>query len=521
MSRIAFGSCNNQDLSNNLWRVIESRKPTAFVWGGDAIYADKHTSIDWTTFPPSSRVECATPDRLRTLYKFQRSVPGYKQLVESNITVFGTFDDHDFGCNNGDSTFKYRHESGIAFVDFIGESAQSPIRMRAQEGLGVYGVKMFDFARPTGSQALSDWEACIDPDICTEEVSSRTLERLSNKTVAVFVLDVRTNKSPWKTGSAAFSPDYEGDFLGDRQWQWLEIALGRTKAAVNVIVNGLQVHANRFSNANVAESWDKFPLSRDRLYRTILQQNVRTPILISGDVHMTQLMRKDCFKPCSHEYPHPLLELTTSGMTHSWGSLPNPPLFDRKSSGRSILNGFGHFLGSTLMRFMHKLCPWTELLESRSEDVLKGSYENGGAEGSKQGLQYSLQKNFGELEFDWEQNRVSVRSIGENGQPLLSARLSFDQLSGVDPIQTVTPAAFESFDTGNTPARCDWVCVNNRGVASPKEYLNGQVQSILFTGLVAVSPVLLFAAVVWILRRQIAKERDIRQPLDCGIGLSR
>jgi hypothetical protein len=38
-SRIAFGSCNDQDHQNNLWPIIESRRPAAFVWGGDAIYA--------------------------------------------------------------------------------------------------------------------------------------------------------------------------------------------------------------------------------------------------------------------------------------------------------------------------------------------------------------------------------------------------------------------------------------------------------------------------------------------------
>jgi alkaline phosphatase D len=37
--RIAFGSCNDQDHQNNLWPIIESRRPAAFVWGGDAIYA--------------------------------------------------------------------------------------------------------------------------------------------------------------------------------------------------------------------------------------------------------------------------------------------------------------------------------------------------------------------------------------------------------------------------------------------------------------------------------------------------
>jgi hypothetical protein len=37
--RIHFASCNDQDLENKLWPVIESRNPTAFVWAGDSIYA--------------------------------------------------------------------------------------------------------------------------------------------------------------------------------------------------------------------------------------------------------------------------------------------------------------------------------------------------------------------------------------------------------------------------------------------------------------------------------------------------
>jgi len=37
-SRIAFGSCNNQDQVNRLWPLIEERQPEAFIWGGDAVY---------------------------------------------------------------------------------------------------------------------------------------------------------------------------------------------------------------------------------------------------------------------------------------------------------------------------------------------------------------------------------------------------------------------------------------------------------------------------------------------------
>ena len=40
-SCIAYGSCNNQNLANPLWNIIQSRNPSAFVLGGDATYAGK------------------------------------------------------------------------------------------------------------------------------------------------------------------------------------------------------------------------------------------------------------------------------------------------------------------------------------------------------------------------------------------------------------------------------------------------------------------------------------------------
>ncbi|GKY98189.1 hypothetical protein MPSEU_000776700 [Mayamaea pseudoterrestris] len=506
MNRIAFGSCNNQDLTNKLWPVITSRSPTAFIWGGDAIYADEHKPIDWSTYPPKSTTTCASPQRIRSLYRFQKSVPGYKRLLETNITVFGTFDDHDFGCNNGDSTYKYRHESGLAFVDFLGEPAQSPMRRRTQEGLGVYGVKLFDFDRPVGYQEIPDEEACLDPDACP--MNAPYMPAYSNKTVAIFVLDVRTNKSPWKKGSAAFRSDFEGDFLGEEQWQWFEKAISRSQATVNVVVNGLQVHASRFPNAHIAESWDKFPRSRSRLFDAILQENVQSPILISGDVHMSQLMRKDCVKVDSNDAPRPLLELTTSGMTHSWGSMTSPPLFAATQSA-SMVARFEHFAAKTLMSTMHATCPWTELLESQTEDVAKGLFVNGGAEASKQGLQFSLEKNFGELEFDWDQQSVSIRSIGEDGKSLLSARLSLAQLSGKE---TIYGASVDSSDFHlakesllHALPNSEWVCVNYRGAASPVDHMIGQTQSAALTATIVASRALLLGAMMFLLCRRYFK----------------
>ena len=91
-SRIAFGSCNEQDQQNDFWPIIANRKPAAFIWGGDAIYADVEGDIDWTSFPPQTTHTCATPDRLQALYQQQQNNPGYRNLLEQNVTIFGTFD---------------------------------------------------------------------------------------------------------------------------------------------------------------------------------------------------------------------------------------------------------------------------------------------------------------------------------------------------------------------------------------------------------------------------------------------
>ena len=200
-SRLIFGSCNSQlHKEQPLWQVIESRNATAFIWGGDAVYAD-----DRRRPPPgsSSDVEdnnddhiydddqvatehevqqnsfishlfgqrrsnflSGTPDYLHTLYSQQRLESGYRSLLDTNISIYGTIDDHDYGINNGDKTFRWKRENGIEFVKFLNLPAtNSAMLRRAEQGLGVYGVQVYDFNREYGSQWLSEEEAGLDPDV--------------------------------------------------------------------------------------------------------------------------------------------------------------------------------------------------------------------------------------------------------------------------------------------------------------------------------------------------------------------
>ena len=183
---------------------------------------------------------CATPTILETDYKQQLSHPDYQALINTpNFTVFGTIDDHDMGCNNADKSYPYTLSSGIEFLKFVNEPMDSPMTKRASQGLGVYGVKLFDFDRPNGMELVPEEEACIDPDVVIMNEEEKTATpSYSKKSVAVFVLDVRTNKTPWGTGWNRMKPDPTGDFLGEEQWKWFQNALSRSKASVNVIVQG-------------------------------------------------------------------------------------------------------------------------------------------------------------------------------------------------------------------------------------------------------------------------------------------
>lgn len=54
--------------------------------------ADVDLPLDWSELPPKEGMQCGTPERIRKLFRLQRSVPGYRSLIQSNVTIFGTID---------------------------------------------------------------------------------------------------------------------------------------------------------------------------------------------------------------------------------------------------------------------------------------------------------------------------------------------------------------------------------------------------------------------------------------------
>ncbi len=265
---IAFGSCNKHDMKNRLWDDVLAARPDVWIWGGDIVYADT-----------------SDPEKIAAMYNSQKEVPGYRALLEK-IPVIGTWDDHDYGLNDGGEEFESKKGSQQVFLDFLSVARDDPRRARE----GVYASH--DYIRPEGN-------------------------------VKVLVLDTRyfrTALTPAEEKGKRYQPgEYgKGTVLGEIQWSWLESELKGSDADFNVIVSSIQV----LSGQHGFETWGNFPHEVDRLEKVISDSKAKGVIILSGDRHISEFSRA-----APDGLPYPLIDFTSSGLTHVYSAFsgePNP-----------------------------------------------------------------------------------------------------------------------------------------------------------------------------------------------------
>jgi hypothetical protein len=274
LTTIAFGSCDDQYRPLKMWKEINDQKPQLWIWGGDNMYGDSYSM-----------------DTLKHKYDLQLAQPGYQQL-KTSAWVTGTYDDHDYGLNDGGKEYKYRWESRELLFDFLGFPNNDPDHMHE----GAYNSQVFG---PTSKQVK-----IINLDT---RYFRDTLER------EMVALPDGQKESRYKRIAGR-------DILGEKQWQWLEEQLSNSTASIHIINSSIQVIASdhRF------EKWANFPDAQKRLYELIAKTKAKGVLIISGDRH--------CAEYSKIELPglgYPLYDFTSSGLTHSW-----PAYRDEKNEHR-------------------------------------------------------------------------------------------------------------------------------------------------------------------------------------------
>ncbi len=250
--RILFGSCVKQELPTPIFQTMLSEPADLAIFLGDNIYADT----------ADMAVMRAKYDQLAANKEFAK--------LRAAVPMLATWDDHDFGVNDGGADFPMREGAKQEFLRFWNEPEDSPRRNRK----GVYDAHIFG-------------------------AKGRRLQ--------VILLDTRYFRSPLKQGErrvgGPYVPDADPDktMLGDGQWRWLDEQL-REPAELRLIATSIQC----IPEAAGQETWSNLPLERERLFKLFRDTKAAGVILISGDRHWSELSL------LSEGVPYPMYEMTSS-----------------------------------------------------------------------------------------------------------------------------------------------------------------------------------------------------------------
>jgi len=271
--RIAFGSCAMQFKPQPIWNTIVKLKPDLFLFLGDNIYADFDGKKPFTP----------TKKTLQRDWNMLANEPNFKAFRQQ-VPVMATWDNHDYGKHNGGAEFELKEMTKTAFLNFFGEPKDSKRRKTP----GIYDAKIFGEEGKRVQVILLDTRYFKGPFIKDKRIKEE-------------------KKAAGLTGSMGnYIPNQDPNvtLLGKAQWIWLEAQL-KKPAELRLIVSSTQV----IPDEKAMDEWGNYPLERQRLFRLIKETKANGVIILSGNVHFTEVSKLTNF-------PYPLLEFTSSGMTH-------------------------------------------------------------------------------------------------------------------------------------------------------------------------------------------------------------
>ena len=190
----------------------------------------------------------------------------------------GTWDDHDYGENDGGSGWEKKDEAQQLALDFFGVASDDP--RRTQEGLYISEV-----------------------------------HQTNKGSIKIILLDTRYFRTPLKKSTIegrrydSWTVEEGGTMLGEAQWKWLEEELKDDSHDFTVIVSSIQF----LNDGHGWEKWGNIPSEMTKMYGLLSEAKAKNIFILSGDRHMAEVSVN---KETNLNYP--LVDFTASGMTHTW-----------------------------------------------------------------------------------------------------------------------------------------------------------------------------------------------------------
>lgn len=229
-----------------IFDTIADQRPDFMLWLGDNIYLRE---ADWLH-----------PAGMRYRNAHNRQTPALQRLL-AGTHHYALWDDHDYGADNSDRTFRWRRESLDIFRQY--------------------------------------W---ANPPMGTLETPG-AFSRFEWGDVEFFLLDNRFHRSP----NAWTGPGKE--MLGAAQLRWLKESLVSSKATFKIVAVGSQVVNDMLYDTSWQEMWQLFPEEKQSFLDFLVQQRIEGMLFLTGDRHHTELLKLE--RP-GH---YPLYDYTSSPLT--------------------------------------------------------------------------------------------------------------------------------------------------------------------------------------------------------------
>lgn len=256
ISKIQIGSCAHQKYPQPLWKTMLAENPDLYIAAGDNVYAS--SSAD---------------KPIEQAYKLQSLQPEFA-LYRSQVPTIATWDDHDYGQNDGGTENPEKEDAKLNFLKFWPNDAQA---IDPRQG-GVY----HSFLIGSGKQSVQI--ILLDTRYFRDAL-------------------VKSNNPPYPPGPYVATQNKQTTILGSTQWQWLENELKKS-SSLKIIVSSIQF----LPKEHGFEKWDNFPHERDRLLSLLTAY--KNVLIVSGDRHAGEISSLQNGKTR-------LFEITASGINRN------------------------------------------------------------------------------------------------------------------------------------------------------------------------------------------------------------
>lgn len=273
------GAHDWRDTRPRIWNAIAEAQPDLFVALGDTPYADGLLWPEQRRWKRARRALRADPTdhnrrRLERIseryldaaraaiplsYEYFRASPGFSGMSRRTVWV-ATWDDHETGMDNSD---RENPVHDLALAEFE--------RFNPNPSFGLPGVPGTFWVQTYGD-------------------------------VEIYLLDDQSYRTP--TADADADPAH-ATILGAAQLEWLTRRLAASTATFKIVACGSPFN----EHPRKTDAWATYPAERERLIEAIAGHRVNGVVLLSGDIHRSELYRLPWL---NKRGGYPLYELVSS-----------------------------------------------------------------------------------------------------------------------------------------------------------------------------------------------------------------